>query len=156
MRVHQLAKELNLKAKELFPHLKKLGIEFKNHMSALTTDDIERVRKLLHPPTAEEIVEKRLQPTLIRRRRKIVLVEPPEEPKESAEKETAEEIPAIVKPTEKEKEEAETLPVKEAEQQKKVVDTTSPKKPPAVKIISKKVELPEAEKETGEVKRKGK
>ncbi len=156
MRVHQLAKELNLKAKELFPHLKKLGIEFKNHMSALSTDDIERVKKLLHPPTAEEIVEKRLQPTLIRRRRKIVLVEPPEEPKESAEKETAEEIPAIVKPTEKEKEEAETLPVKEAEQQKKVVDTAPQKKPPAVKIISKKVELPEAEKETGEVKRKGK
>jgi translation initiation factor IF-2 len=156
MRVHQLAKELNLKAKELFPHLKKLGIEFKNHMSALSTDDIERVRKLLNPPTAEEIVEKRLQPTLIRRRRKVVVVEPPEEPKESAEKETAEEIPTIVKPTEKEKEEAETLPVKEAEQQKKAVDTAPPKKPPAVKIISKKVELPEVEKEKEEVTRKGK
>ena len=156
MRVHQLAKELNLKAKELFPHLKKLEIEFKNHMSALSTDDIERVRKLLNPPTAEEIVEKRLQPTLIRRRRKVVVEEPPEEPKESAEKEVAEEIPTIVKPTEKEKEEAETLPVKEAEQQKKVVDTTPSKKPPAVKIISKKVELPEAEKEEEEVKRKGK
>jgi len=157
MRVHQLAKELNLKAKELFPHLKKLGIEFKNHMSALTADDIERVRKLLNPPTAEEIVEKRLQPTLIRRRRKVVVVvEPPEEPKESAVKETAEEIPAIVESTEKEKEEAETPPVKEDEQQKKGVDTTPSKKPPAVKIISKKVELPEDDKETEEIKRKGK
>lgn len=156
MRVHQLAKELNLKANELFPHLKKLGIEFKNHMSTISTDDIERVRKLLNPPTAEEIVEKRLQPTLIRRRRKVVVEEPTEEPKESAEKEAASETPAIVEPTKKKEGEAETLPVKEAEQQKKVVDTTPSQKPPAVKIISKKVELPEVEKEEEEVTRKGK
>ena len=52
MRIHQLAKELNLKTKELFPHLKKLGIEFKNHMSAISEDDIERVKNLLNPPSA--------------------------------------------------------------------------------------------------------
>ena len=28
MRIHQLAKELDVKAKDIFPHLKKLGIEF--------------------------------------------------------------------------------------------------------------------------------
>jgi len=70
MRIHQLAKELDLKAKDLFPHLKKLGIEFKNHMSAISEDDVARVKHLINPPTAENVVEHRIQPTIIRRRRK--------------------------------------------------------------------------------------
>lgn len=154
MRVHELAKELNLKAKDLFPHLKKLGIEFKNHMSAISSDDVERVRKLVNPPTSEEIVEKRLQPTLIRRRRKAVVEEPPEEPKEPLKKEAAEEVPEMVQPTRKKKEEEKTPPVKEAEQQEKVADTAPPQKPPAVKIISKKTELLETETEKEDIKRR--
>ena len=70
MRLHQLAKELNIETKGLFPHLKKLRIEFKNHMSAISEDDAERVRNLLNPPSADKIVEERIKPTVIRRRRK--------------------------------------------------------------------------------------
>jgi translation initiation factor IF-2 len=70
MRLHQLAKDLNLNAKDLAPHLKKLGIQFKNHMSAISEDDVARIKNLLHPPTPESVVEQRLRPTVIRRRRK--------------------------------------------------------------------------------------
>lgn len=70
MRLHQLAKELNVTAKDLTPHLKKLGIPFKNHMSAISEDDVARIKNLVNPPTAESVVEQRLRPTLIRRRRK--------------------------------------------------------------------------------------
>jgi translation initiation factor IF-2 len=155
MRIHQLAKELNLKAKELFPHLKKLGVEFKNHMSTISADDVERVKNLLNPPTAEEIVEKRLKPTLIRRRRRKIIEEPPAEKKESVEEEVAEKIPEVAKPVEEKKEKLKTPPVEETAPQQKTADTT-PAKPPGVKIISKKALVPEAKKEEEEERKKGK
>ncbi|MBW1822994.1 MAG: translation initiation factor IF-2 N-terminal domain-containing protein, partial [Deltaproteobacteria bacterium] len=40
MRVHQLAKKFDLTSKDLLPHLKKLGIEAKNHMSSISEDDV--------------------------------------------------------------------------------------------------------------------
>lgn len=86
MRLHQLAKELNLAAKDLTPHLKKLGIQFKNHMSAISEDDVARIKNLLRPPTPESVVEQRLRPTIIRRRRK-----EREEPASEAPEITAEE-----------------------------------------------------------------
>jgi len=153
MRIHQLAKELNLKAKELFPHLKKLGVEFKNHMTSISGDDVERVKNLLNPPTAEEVVEKRLKPTLIRRRRKVI-EEPPSEKQESVEEEVAEKIPEVAKPVEEKKEKLLTPPVEETAPQQKTADT-APAKPPGVKIISKKALVPEAKKEEeGEEERK--
>jgi len=93
MRVHQLAKELDLQSKELISHLKKLGVEAKNHMSAISADDVERVKNSLNPPGAEKIVEERIQPTIIRRRRKVVK-EPPVEEKVEEKKE--EETPLVV------------------------------------------------------------
>jgi translation initiation factor IF-2 len=103
MRLHQLAKELNVTAKDLAPHLKKLGIQFKNHMSAISEDDVARIKNLLRPPTAESVVEQRLRPTLIRRRRK-----EQEEPEAAAQEAIAEEaaqppaVPAEPVPPERE------------------------------------------------------
>lgn len=42
MRVHELAKELNISAKELIESLKKDGVDVKNHMSALTEDVVAK------------------------------------------------------------------------------------------------------------------
>ena len=105
MRIHELAKELELKAKDIFPHLKKLGIYFKNHMSAISEDDVARVKNALAPPTAENVVEHRIKPTLIRRRRKAVAAEPPVEEKEIAQEEQTEEIPGSTQPLEEESKE---------------------------------------------------
>jgi translation initiation factor IF-2 len=167
MRIHELAKELELKAKDLYPHLKKLGIEFKNHMSAISQDDIARVKNALNPPTSEKIVEKRLRPTLIRRRRKKVEPEPPPPPEEQK---TAEEEPVVEEKPEK------AQPSKEVEQAKDEEDTnkevvpstpkkeaaaTSPEKPPQIKIVGKKdlqidVEADKEDEEEEDKKRKGK
>ena len=100
MRIHELAKELDLKAKDIYPQLKKLGIEFKNHMSTISDDDVSRVKNLLNPPTAENIDEKRIKPTLIRRRRKKAEPEPPVEELKSAEEEQPETIPEDTQPVE--------------------------------------------------------
>ena len=100
MRIHQLAKELDLKAKDIFPHLKKLGIEFKNHMSAISEDDVARVKHLINPPTAENVVEQRIQPTIIRRRRKAEEEPPPEIAEAPQEDVVAETTPESVQPEE--------------------------------------------------------
>lgn len=43
MRVHELAKELNVSSKDLIADLKTMGVEAKNHMSALDQNVIEKV-----------------------------------------------------------------------------------------------------------------
>ena len=152
MRVHQLAKEFDLTSKDLLPHLKKLGIEAKNHMSSISEDDVERVKNLLNPPSAEKIVEERIKPTIIRRRRKIV-EEPPVE--EKVEEEKGKEVPlAAEKVTPPPKEATGVTPAEPS-----VVAPA--KKQPAkeepeskVKIISKKIVLPEEEEDTKATKKK--
>lgn len=152
MRVHQLAKEFDLTSKDLLPHLKKLGIEAKNHMSSISEDDVERVKNLLNPPSAEKIVEERIKPTIIRRRRKIVEKPPVEE---KVEEEKGKEVPlAAEKVTPPPKEATGVTPAEPS-----VVAPA--KKQPAkeepeskVKIISKKIVLPEEEEDTKVTKKK--
>ena len=45
MRVHELAKELNLNNKDLIDRILKLGIQVKNHMSTLTESTVQKVRQ---------------------------------------------------------------------------------------------------------------
>jgi translation initiation factor IF-2 len=45
MRVHELAKELNVPSKDLLEKFHSLGIELKNHMAAVTPEQVEMIRK---------------------------------------------------------------------------------------------------------------
>jgi translation initiation factor IF-2 len=162
MRIHQLAKELDVKAKDIFPHLKKLGIEFKNHMSAISEDDVARVKNAIRPPTAENVVEQRIQPTIIRRRRKAE-EEPPPEVEETPQEEVAEALPESAQPEEAEKKEKEAEKEEEAASHvttpQKEKAKPPPPKAPQIKIIGKKVVLPEVEDDKEEEesdKKKGK
>jgi len=162
MRIHQLAKELDVKAKDIFPHLKKLSIEFKNHMSAISEDDVARVKNVINPPTAENVVEQRIKPTLIRRRRKAE-EEHPAEVEEAPPEEVTEAIPESALPEEGETKGKEEEKEKEAKEEESSPQETSPQpekpKAPQIKIIGKKVVLPEVEdekEEEGSDKKKGK
>jgi len=77
MRVYELAKELRLENKELMLKLKDMGIEVKSHSSGLDEDQVERIRERLVKVFRESIVEQRVMPTVIRRRKKVEVVEPP-------------------------------------------------------------------------------
>lgn len=77
MRVHELAKELRLENKELMLKLKDMGIEVKSPSSGLDEDQVERIRERLVKVFRESIVEQRVMPTVIRRRKKVEVVEPP-------------------------------------------------------------------------------
>jgi translation initiation factor IF-2 len=89
IRVYQLAKELNLDSKELVEKLKAGGLNIKNYMSTLDGDAVAKAKDILAGVVSEVIEEKRIRPTVIRRRRMTVAVEPskPEVKPEEAEEE---------------------------------------------------------------------
>jgi translation initiation factor IF-2 len=161
MRLHQLAKDLNLTAKDLTPHLKKLGIQFKNHMSAISEDDVARIKNLLHPPTPESVVEQRLRPTLIRRRRKEeeqAAEVQAHAAEEAAELPAAPDEPVPAEPEAREGERAEAAapaapPVdqpaagEEAPAKEAAPDKKTEQKPSKIKIISTGMILPEEDEE---------
>ena len=77
-RVYELAKELKLTSKDLIKTIEKIGIPVSNHMSSLSDGDVERIRQYYTPPEEKKIIEKRIQPSIIRRRVKRVVAEPEE------------------------------------------------------------------------------
>ncbi len=70
MRLYELAKELGIANKELVERVRSLGIDVKNHMSNLDTDDVTRVKRSLEKDRTANLVEERLSSTVIRRRTK--------------------------------------------------------------------------------------
>src|SRR5215470_13853872 len=68
VRVYEVAKDVGLTNKDLVDKIRALGIEVKNHMSALEPDDVARVRRALDKERHENTVVERIQPTVIRRR----------------------------------------------------------------------------------------
>lgn len=80
MRVHELAKELNMNNKDLIDRILKLGIQVKNHMSTLTEATVEKIRQQFSEARSETVEEKRIGRVVVRRRKKVSLEEPvPEE-----------------------------------------------------------------------------
>ena len=77
MRVYELAKELQLESKELIAKLKEMGIEVKSHASTLTDEQVKKVKERLVKIVKESIVEQRVMPTVIRRRKTVEVIEPP-------------------------------------------------------------------------------
>lgn len=70
IRVHELAKELNMENKDLIDRIVKMGIQVKNHMSTLTDTAVQRIRQQFAEAKAEKIEEKRIRRDVIRRRKK--------------------------------------------------------------------------------------
>ena len=123
LRVYELAKELNMSSSELVERLKSADFPVTNYMSSLDMDDVVRAKDYLSGATSEIFEEKRIKPTIIRRRRKIVpkVVEKvPEEQK----------IEEEVRPSLEEEVSAPEEEVKEAieeEAEKGVVEEPAPK-----------------------------
>jgi len=117
LRVYELAKEVKMSSNELVERLKSAGFSINNYMSSLDMDDVGRAKDYLSGATDEILEEKRIRPTIIRRRKKIIpkieekaqeeqIVEeevtPPSEedisvPKEKVEEVLEEEVEQVVK-----------------------------------------------------------
>ena len=75
VRVYELAKELNMDSKALVEKLKTGGLEIKNYMSALDEKTVVKAKDIVSGAVSEVIEEKRIKPTVIRRRKKTIKVE---------------------------------------------------------------------------------
>ena len=71
-RVYELARELNMTNKSLLDKISSLDLGLNSHMSTLDDDIEARIRYFIQGGTEPSLVEKRVQPTVIRRRRKVV------------------------------------------------------------------------------------
>jgi translation initiation factor IF-2 len=84
-RVYELARELNMTNKALLDKISSLDLGLNSHMSTLDDDIEARIRHFIQGGAEPSLVEKRVQPTVIRRRRKVAKA-----PQEELEKPAAE------------------------------------------------------------------
>jgi translation initiation factor IF-2 len=81
-RVYELARELNMTNKSLLERISSLDLGLNSHMSTLDEDSEHKIRQFIQGVMEPSLVEKRIKPTVIRRRRKVVEPEPEPEPAE--------------------------------------------------------------------------
>lgn len=150
VRVYELAKELNLESKALVEKLQAGGMDIKNYMSTLDEDAIKRAKEVVSGGVSkvEVIEEKRVKPTVIRRRKKVKVEEIPaveveEETKVEEEVKVEEEtsVEAELPPEEIKEQEAEVEEVEPSEdieeepqdEEKEVPEEKAEPQPPAEK-----------------------
>jgi hypothetical protein len=76
IRIYELARELNMTNKQLLEKLEELGIPVKSHMSSVEDAEVESIKDKIRGKKQPDLVEKRIRPSVIRRRR----VKAPAEP----------------------------------------------------------------------------
>lgn len=144
VRVYELARELNLDSKELVQKLQTGGMDIKNYMSTLDEQNAVQARKIVSGAVAEVVEEKRIKPTIIRRRKKRVEVE-----KKAPEIKVEEEPPSEGVPEEAGKE---TVTVLEGEQVTEVPSVVGEKAVDSGKpAVDEKLEESTGTKQAGEV-----
>lgn len=76
IRIYELARELNMTNKDLLKKIEELDIPVKSHMSSVDDEAVTKIKANLRGKKQEHVEEKRIKPTVIRRRR-IKVVEKP-------------------------------------------------------------------------------
>lgn len=85
MRVHELAKELNLESKSLIAVLNKINIQVKSHASSISNDDIKKIKEHLNNLTNKQSKENKKA-----EKQKKIIIKKEEEIKKEEVKETTE------------------------------------------------------------------
>ncbi len=168
IRIYELARELNMTNKQLLEKLEELGIPVKSHMSSVEDSEVDSIKAKIRGKKQAELVEKRIRPSVIRRRKIKAPAEPTPVEEEPVEEEPVadkaadtEEIPAdtVEAPEEAEKEapekteeteQPEVLPEKEATAE--AVDTAEEKEDQKKKDAAPPAESPEPEKKAAPAK----
>ncbi len=81
VRVYEVARELGLDNRELVGKIASLGIQVRNHMSALEPAEVERIKRSLDKDKQASLVEERIRPTVVRRR-SVVARRPGDDPRD--------------------------------------------------------------------------
>ncbi len=137
IRVYELARDLNMTNKELLEKIQEMDIPVSNHMSSLDDAMVDQVRSTVLGKKDVDLVEKRVKPTVIRRRKKVAKPKPAAvEAKAPEAKPAPEKTP--VKTVEPEAEKPAKKPVKKVKKKKSVSESA--------KIVSKPVDKKEEKK----------
>ncbi len=138
MRVHELAKELKISTSALKAHLTDLGIPFKNHMTKLSDEDVQKVKSIFNQQreTIKRKDEKRkkLHQEIISIKRKKKVPKKPEK---------------VVKTEQKAAE-----PVEQTETKPKIVQVIKKKKPEIIRLQRDKVKIKKPEKKEEKPRKK--
>ncbi|MEM8605565.1 MAG: translation initiation factor IF-2 [Myxococcota bacterium] len=70
VRVYEVARELGVENRDLIQRMATLGIQVRNHMSVLDPAEVDRVKRALGKDRSETLVEERIRPTVVRRKRR--------------------------------------------------------------------------------------
>jgi len=136
IRLYELARDLNMTNKMLLDKVKEMDVDVKSHMSSLDDETVKLIKKnLLGKKDVDEIEEKRVKPTVIRRRKKVA---PPEDQVPEKKAETV----AEEKGAEPEVEETEDIPEKPATDVLTPTEDTADKEPDAAPEETAEKELP--------------
>ncbi|MFC1515602.1 translation initiation factor IF-2 [Thermodesulfobacteriota bacterium] len=76
IRIYELARDLNMTNKTLLDKLREMDISVKTHMSSLEEEAVDQVKHQILGTPEKEIEVTRIKPTIIRKRRKKVKLEP--------------------------------------------------------------------------------
>ena len=103
IRVYEFARDLNMTNRELLDKIRDLDIEVNSHMSSLDEEVVAKVKSVLFGEKDDQLEEKRVRPTVIRRRKIASPQEPTvQEPVEESSQEPVQE--SVQEPTEEEAE----------------------------------------------------
>jgi translation initiation factor IF-2 len=70
VRVYEVARELGVENRDLIQRIATLGIQVRNHMSVLDPIEVDRIKRSLGKDRSEGMVEERIRPTVVRRKRR--------------------------------------------------------------------------------------
>ncbi|MBW2510294.1 MAG: translation initiation factor IF-2 [Deltaproteobacteria bacterium] len=70
VRVYEVARELGVENRDLIQRIATLGIQVRNHMSVLDPVEVDRIKRSLGKDRSEGMVEERIRPTVVRRKRR--------------------------------------------------------------------------------------
>ncbi|MBW2718485.1 MAG: translation initiation factor IF-2 N-terminal domain-containing protein, partial [Deltaproteobacteria bacterium] len=76
VRVYEVARELGVENRDLIQRIATLGIQVRNHMSVLDPVEVDRIKRSLGRDRSEAMVEERIRPTVVRRKRRRQAEEP--------------------------------------------------------------------------------
>jgi len=76
IRIYELARDLNMTNKTLLENLQEMNIPVKTHMSSLEEEAVDQIKQHILGAPVKEVEIVRIKPTIIRRRRKKVKLEP--------------------------------------------------------------------------------
>ncbi|MEI9940661.1 MAG: translation initiation factor IF-2 [Pseudomonadota bacterium] len=133
LRVYEVAKDLGVENKVLVALLQAAGVpDVKNHMSAVSPEGVERVKRHLEKQKQPSVVEERIRPTVVKRR---AVVREPSAPSQPA--------PAAAAPTPSHREEPQRPPQRHYEEPARPVFVAPPPEPaPVAHVREREVEAP--------------